>query len=121
MIGERVLLVGAGELGEMALWLLHRSSYDEAFGIVGIVDDDVKKQGLRIHGHLVLAGTDQIPDLVKKYDIGLIIFAISNIQPNKRKQLIESCCSSEAKTIEIPDLVEVFNTSLRDQTSKKET
>jgi FlaA1/EpsC-like NDP-sugar epimerase len=118
-IGERVLVVGAGDLGEMALWLLNRSAFRDVFGIVGIVDDDIKKHGLRINGYLVLGGTDQIPRLVEKYDIGLIIFAISNIQPSKRKQVLELCYETPAQTLEIPDLVKVLDNSLREQTPQK--
>jgi FlaA1/EpsC-like NDP-sugar epimerase len=119
-IGERVLVVGAGDLGEMAVWLLQRSSFRDVFGVVGIVDDDVKKQGLRINGYLVLGGTDEIPHLVEKYDIGLIIFAISNIEPEKHKQVLELCYATPAKTLEIPDLVKVLDFSLRAQAPKKD-
>jgi lipopolysaccharide/colanic/teichoic acid biosynthesis glycosyltransferase len=120
-IGERVLVVGGGELGEMAVWLLNRSSFRDAFGIVGIVDDDVKKQGMRINGYLIMDGTEAICELVEKYDIGLIVFAISNIHMAKRKQLLTLCETTPAKTLEIPDLVKVFNASLREQVSLKET
>ena len=112
-IGERVLVVGAGELGEMAVWLMLRSTFHDAFGIVGVVDDDVKKHGLRLNGYLVLGGTADIPVLVEKYDIGLILFAISNITPKKRKALLDLCKSTPAQTLEIPDLVKVLDQSLR--------
>jgi FlaA1/EpsC-like NDP-sugar epimerase len=114
-IGERVLVVGAGELGEMAVWLLLRSAFHDAFGIVGIVDDDVKKHGLRLNGYKVLGDTTEIPDLVEKYDIGLILFAISNITPKKRQNLLDLCKSTPAQTLEIPDLVKVLDQSLRTQ------
>jgi FlaA1/EpsC-like NDP-sugar epimerase len=120
LIGERVLVVGAGELGEMALWLLHRSTYKDAFGVVGIVDDDPKKQGMCINGYRVLDETSKIPELVDKYDVGLIIFAISNIQARKLKEILEICRHTSAKVIEIPDLVKVFNNSLLEQSPIEE-
>jgi len=112
-IGERVLVVGAGELGEMAVWLMQRSAFHDAFGIVGVVDDDVKKHGLRLNGYLVLGGTADIPALVEKYDIGLILFAISNVSENRRRDLVTLCKSTSAQTLEIPDLVKVLDQSLR--------
>jgi lipopolysaccharide/colanic/teichoic acid biosynthesis glycosyltransferase len=115
-IGERVLVVGAGDLGEMAVWLLHRSQFRNAFGIVGIVDDDIKKHGIRLTGYKVLGGTDNIPRLVEKYDIGLIVFAISNIQVDKRQQVLEQCHSTAAHTLEIPDLINVLDSSIKQQT-----
>jgi FlaA1/EpsC-like NDP-sugar epimerase len=120
-IGERVLIVGAGDLGEMAVWLLSRSSFKDVFGVVGIVDDDLKKHGLRINGYLVLGSTEEIPQIVEKYDIGLVIFAISKLSPSRRKQVLELCYSTKAQTLEIPDLVKVLNTSLSDQISQKAT
>jgi lipopolysaccharide/colanic/teichoic acid biosynthesis glycosyltransferase len=111
-IGERVLVVGAGELGEMAVWLLHRSVFHDAFGIVGVVDDNPKKQGIRLNGYLVLGGTADIPSLVEKYDIGLILFAIADVTPNERAKLLNICQSTSAHTLEIPDLIEVLDQSL---------
>ena len=115
-IGERVLVVGAGDLGEMAVWLLHRSRFRNAFGIVGIVDDDTKKHGMRMTGYRVLGATNDIPQLVDKYDIGLIVFAISNIQVDKRQQVLELCHSTASHTLEIPDLINVLDRSIRHQT-----
>ena len=117
-IGERVLVVGAGDLGEMAVWLLHRSSFHDAFGIVGIVDDDIKKQGLRLNGYLILGTTSDIPALVEKYDIGLILFAISNINTQSRDALLDVCKSTPAQTLVIPDLVDVLDKSLRSHTGE---
>jgi lipopolysaccharide/colanic/teichoic acid biosynthesis glycosyltransferase len=118
-IGERVLVVGAGDLGEMAVWLLHRSAFNTAFGIVGVVDDDLKKQGLRINGYLVMGGSEEIPALVEKYDIGLILFAISKIQPEARQALLEMCYETPAQTLEIPDLMAVLDQSLRERPPKR--
>ncbi len=111
-IGERVLVVGAGNLGEMAVWLLHRSAFRDVFGIVGIVDDDVKKHGLRLNGYLVLGGTEDIPKLVERYDIGLILFAISNKTERQRLKIRDLCQTTSAQILEIPDLVSVLNQSL---------
>lgn len=38
--GERMLIVGAGELGELTLWMLQRSTFRDLFAVIGIVDDD---------------------------------------------------------------------------------
>ena len=97
----------------MAVWLLHRSAFRDVFGIVGIVDDDVKKQGLRLNGYLVMGGSKDIPDLVEKYDIGLILFAISNKTENQRTKILNLCQTTSAHILEIPDLVRVLDESLR--------
>lgn len=120
-IGERVLIVGAGELAEMTVWLMHRSALNDVFGIVGLVDDDLLKRGMRISGYPVIGAMKDIPNLVAKYDIGLVLFAISRIAPDRRKAIVELCEQTTARTLEIPDLVKLLDQSVRRQVPKKET
>jgi len=77
-ISERVLIVGAGNLAEMTIWLLRRSAYTSIFGIIGMVDDDARKRNMELSGVRVLGNTAIIPTIAEKYQVGLIIFAISN-------------------------------------------
>lgn len=73
-MGERVLIVGAGEGMESATWLLRRRRLDFAFTIIGIVDDDRLNQlGMRVKGCPVIGRVQDIPELVRKHDIGLIL------------------------------------------------
>ena len=53
-IGERVLIVGVGECGLLANWLLQRSNLAAAFAVIGMVDDDPTKQGMTVDGYRVL-------------------------------------------------------------------
>lgn len=110
---ERILIVGAGDLGEMAIWLLQRSAFAHLFGIVGIVDDDPRKQNTHILGMRVLGPTQNIPELVDKYNIGIIIYAISNIKPSESDRLLALCHATPARTVVIPDLVKVLEKSLK--------
>ena len=50
-LGEKVLVVGAGAGGELAVWLLHKSEFSSAFSIVGYVDDDYRKQKSQMAGY----------------------------------------------------------------------
>lgn len=111
---ERMLVVGAGELGELAIWLLQRSAFSHLFGVVGVVDDDARKQDLRILGLKVLGSTKEIPRIVEKYHIGYIVFAISNINEANTQRILEICRQTPAKTIIIPDLVKVLEKSFNE-------
>ena len=111
--GERILVVGAGELGELAVWLLQRSAFMSFFSVVGVVDDNARKQGLRITGYKVLGTTEEIPDLVSKYDIGVIIFAIANCQPKEKDRILTLSQATGARVVEIPDLVKVLERSIQ--------
>jgi lipopolysaccharide/colanic/teichoic acid biosynthesis glycosyltransferase len=104
-IGERVLLVGAGSNSQLATWLLTRSDLARAFSIVGIVDDDPRKQGMLFDGFPVVGTTRQIPALVSKLDIGVVIYTISNIEFSERQDILQLCQRTPAHLILLPDLM----------------
>ena len=103
---ERILIVGAGRLGELTSWLIQRSAYSTLFGVIGFVDDDPKKRVDRIHGVKVLGSTKDIPALVEKYSIAIIIMAISNAEVEDKEHIKQICESTDAKLIIMPDLVQ---------------
>ena len=103
--GERVLILGAGEGGQIVNWLLQRGNLHKTFNVVGMVDDDPAKQGMRIDSCTVLGGTGDIPRLVVKHDVGVIIFAISNLQEDVRQGLIKLCHVSGVRLIFLNDIM----------------
>lgn len=110
--GKRMLIVGAGELGELTLWMLQRSTFRDLFAVIGIVDDDPRKRNIEIMSHRVLGTTDDIPELVSRYQIGLILFAIANCPPDRIQKILSICQSTEANTIVVPDVIAVLRQSL---------
>jgi lipopolysaccharide/colanic/teichoic acid biosynthesis glycosyltransferase len=107
-IGERVLIVGAGECGLLATWLLYRSKLSSAFSVIGMVDDDPTKQGMVIDGHQVFGLTRRIPEIVKTHDVGVILFAIESIPAEEQDRILELCRQTAARVIIIPDLLTQF-------------
>jgi lipopolysaccharide/colanic/teichoic acid biosynthesis glycosyltransferase len=102
---ERVIIVGGGDAGQFVAWLLHNGRSASGFQVVGFVDDDLYKQGMRIQGVEVLGKRRDIPQLVARYDVGLVIFAIHNIQPADRRQLLEICKDTPARVVMFPDVL----------------
>lgn len=111
-ISERVLIVGAGNLAEMTIWLLRRSAYTSIFGIIGMVDDDARKRNMELSGVRVLGNTAIIPTIAEKYQVGLIFFAISNSSEKDKERIMQLCESTQAKVVVIPDLVKVLERSI---------
>jgi len=111
-IGERVLIVGAGECGLLGAWLIQKSHLSSAFSIVGMVDDDPYKEGMTIDGHCVLGLTRRIPELVQKKDIGVILFAIEKIQADEQERILRLCRQTKARLVLIPDLLAIFRERL---------
>jgi diguanylate cyclase (GGDEF)-like protein len=75
-VKERVLIVGEGEGCQIANWLLNRGMFRHAFSVVGMVaSDDPTKHGMRIEGCMMLGGIGDIPALVKRHDVRMILYA----------------------------------------------
>jgi FlaA1/EpsC-like NDP-sugar epimerase len=106
---ERVLIVGSGEAGQLAIWLLRNSPGARAFHIVGVVDDDLEKIGTLIHRIPVLGRTIRIPELVTEHDIGLILYAIHTISPQRRHAILQKCWRSGARTVVVPDILSLLH------------
>ncbi len=81
---ERVLIVGGGESGQFLGWWLRNGDAGRLFRVAGFIDDDLYKQNTRIRGVDVLGRREDIPELVARYDVGLILFAIHNIPIEER-------------------------------------
>lgn len=111
-LGERILIVGAGECGLMASWLVNHSNLSSAFSIIGMVDDDPAKQGMTIGGHRVFGLTRRIPEIVGQHDIGVILFAIEQIEPAEQERILEICRQTQARVVLIPDLLTIFRERL---------
>ena len=111
-LGERVLIVGAGECGLLANWLIRRSNLSSAFSVIGMVDDDPTKQGMTVDGHRVFGFTRRIPEIVEQQDVGLILFAIETIQVEDQDRILRLCRRTSARLILIPDLLALFRERL---------
>jgi lipopolysaccharide/colanic/teichoic acid biosynthesis glycosyltransferase len=110
--GERLLILGAGEGGQIVNWLLRRGKLRQAFHIVGMVDDDLTKHGMRIDGCRVLGGSSDLSDLVRKHDIGVILFAISNLQEDDRLSLLKLCQIPGVRLVFMSDILGMIQTQL---------
>ena len=104
-IGERVLILGAGEGGQIVNWLLRRESMRRSFSVVGMVDDDPVKHGMRIDGCPVLGNTSDLPALVAKHDIGVILFAITNLPPEAQARVLRLCDIPDVRVVFLNDIL----------------
>lgn len=87
---RKVLIVGAGDVGEMVLRSIKRER-DVPYEVVGIVDDDPDKIGRRIHGVEVLDRISNLEEVARKRDAKEVIIAIQNISGRKIREITELC------------------------------
>ncbi|NCF65083.1 MAG: hypothetical protein GWP61_03860 [Chloroflexi bacterium] len=104
-IGERVLIVGAGVVGRFAATLLNDRELLPTFTVVGVVDDNLRKGGAQIGDLHVLGTTADISPLVQKYDINIIVFAISELPDRDQMRILAHCNQSAARVVFLPDIV----------------
>jgi diguanylate cyclase (GGDEF)-like protein len=105
-LGERVLIVGAGQTARFGIWLLRNGDLARAFTPVGLIDDNPRKIGTVVDGLPVIGRTDQIPALVKQYDVGLILFAISDIRPEHSERILALCRQPDVRLILMPEVLD---------------
>ena len=108
-LGERVLIVGAGEMAQTAAVLFQQGEPGKIINIIGMVDDDTRKIGLRINGNQVIGSTEEIAELVAHWNVGLILFAIGNISSEDRKKILSRCHQTPARIVLVPDLLEMLS------------
>jgi FlaA1/EpsC-like NDP-sugar epimerase len=109
---ERVLVVGAGEGSEFAAWLLQRREFKRIYTIVGIVDDNPAKQGMKYDGLRVLGSTADIPELVKRHDVGVIFHAIARISAEDNRRILNICNKTGLNVVLLSEVLDLLHRQL---------
>lgn len=113
LMRERVLIIGLGASAQHTAWLFEHLMNSKLFHISGFVDNDLTKQGIRFFGSNVIGKWEDIPDLVKKHDIGLIILADYRVD-SKGYRLIKNICSpTNARLVVMPDILASINNLIK--------
>ncbi|MBT3322826.1 MAG: hypothetical protein HN392_11135 [Anaerolineae bacterium] len=107
-LGEQVLIIGAGEASQLAIWFLEKSKFASAFSITGMVDDNLFKQETLVDGYPVLGTTHDLLEIVEEKNIGLIMYAISNIQIDEKDRILRLCQQTSVHLVIIPDLLNLI-------------
>jgi UDP-GlcNAc:undecaprenyl-phosphate GlcNAc-1-phosphate transferase len=79
---ERVLIVGAGRMGEAAVRYIFSDS-DRRARLIGFVDDDAFKEGKLVHGHQVLGRLDDLPRIHTTTGFHWILIAADAISQDR--------------------------------------
>ena len=109
---RRVLIVGAGDAGEMVVREISKNPESE-FVAVGFVDDDPRKQGRDIHGVSVLGRPNDIVRLAEEHEVGEIILTIPSASGREIRAILRSCRGVKARLRIVPSLSEIVSGSAR--------
>jgi FlaA1/EpsC-like NDP-sugar epimerase len=87
---KNVLIVGAGQAGEMLVRDLLRDS-QHAYRPVAFVDDDPAKLGKDVHGIRVAGACNVIPELTSNLAVQLILIALPSANSRQMQRVVELC------------------------------
>ncbi|MDQ2993976.1 MAG: polysaccharide biosynthesis protein, partial [Pseudomonadota bacterium] len=87
--GQRVLIVGAGDAGEGIVRDLIRQQHQ--YRPVAFVDDKPENEGKEIQGVRVAGQIDELPQLVHRYSVDLVIIALPSVKADVMRRVVELC------------------------------
>jgi FlaA1/EpsC-like NDP-sugar epimerase len=109
--GREVLIVGAGEAGQLIAREMQRSPELRETPI-GFVDDDPRKRGMRIFGLKVLGTTDQLPRLLDDVEPDDVIIAIPSAPGIVREKVVGACRERDIPVRTLPGVFELISGSV---------
>lgn len=109
---HRVLVVGAGDAGERLVREIQKNRLP-GYTVAGLVDDNPRNLGARLHGRQVLGTTRDLPYLCEEREIDQIIIAIPSAVGNDRRRIVKRCLEARVAVKTVPGLPEL-NTGLVD-------
>ncbi len=107
---DRVMIVGAGDMGMIIINELEVNNYAKGKPIIA-VDDNPLKVGKRIRGIPVKGTCDQIPELAKKYNINTIILCLPSVDSERQTEILRIAVKTGCKLKTSPSLLEMTDTS----------
>ena len=105
-IESLVLIVGAGSAGIRLLEEIERRDRLRC-AVVGFVDDDPVKLGLRIGGTPVLGRIDDLPALVAAHEVGEVLVAIPSAPGALLRKIVQHCRDAGVRSRVLPTLSEL--------------
>jgi FlaA1/EpsC-like NDP-sugar epimerase len=104
----RVLVVGAGDAGQMIAREI-RQNPRLNLNVVGFVDDDRHKKGERFQGVPVLGGQDALASICHLHGIDEVIIAIPSASGQAIRQIVERCREAEVKFKTLPGVGDLID------------
>lgn len=94
---HRAVILGAGSAGVTAMReITYSDLYDTR--IIGFIDKNKRKVKKRLSGVVVLGTDDDMPRIVKQYNIDTAYIAIKNITQQDLREMIERCRQMNLRT-----------------------
>ena len=100
---RRLLIVGAGDAGEMLMREIVRT-HAARYEVIGFVDDNKVKVGERIHGVPVLGPLADTRSIVTEREIDELIIAIPSASGKEMRHIVDLCTGTGAHIRTLPGM-----------------
>jgi exopolysaccharide biosynthesis polyprenyl glycosylphosphotransferase len=105
---QNTVILGAGDVGQMiARKLIQHPEY--GINLVGFVDDTPKERGEDLEHLSLLGSREQLPTLVRLFDIERVVIAFSNDTHNEILSLMRSLKDLDVQIDIVPRLFEIVS------------
>jgi FlaA1/EpsC-like NDP-sugar epimerase len=105
---REVLIVGAGNGGQQVAFELRRNP-ELSSAPIGFVDDDPRKQGMRVAGHKVLGTTGELSRILDETKPDEVIIAIPSAPGMLRQKVVTACRGREIPVRTLPTTFELLS------------
>jgi FlaA1/EpsC-like NDP-sugar epimerase len=105
--GKEVLVVGAGDAGQLVIREMQRNR-QLGYTPIGLIDDDPRKKNLRIHGVRVLGTTDDIAHILRDNRPDEVILAIPSASGEMRQRIVNVTREGNVPVKTLPGLYELL-------------
>ena len=109
--GKEVIVVGAGDAGKLMLREMLRTP-SLGYTPTGLVDDDPKKQNMRLEGIRVLGTTTDLPHILRDNRPDEVLIALPSASGETRQRIVELARNENVPVKTLPGLHELISGDL---------
>ncbi len=112
--GKEIIIAGAGDAASVTLRELYKYRH-LGYTPIGLVDDDPRKQHVRLHGIRVLGTIAELPRLLRENRPDEVLIAMPSASGQARQRIVEICREVGVPVNTLPGLYELFSGELTTQ------
>ena len=105
---DRVMIIGAGSAGQALIKEMINSNKTHT-QVVCIIDDNPDKNGRVLEGIPIVGNRYTIPEMVRKYEVNRIIYAIPTVHGEDRKEILNICKDTSCRLQTVPGVYQLVN------------
>ncbi len=105
---KQVVVVGAGALGQTIVREIEQCKKLNKT-VIGFVDEDAQRQGQSFHGVPVLGMAKDLPTIIKKYYVDLVLITQAAVQSKEIRHIVEVCRGMNIQSKILPAMGDIID------------